>query len=316
MSDSRRSTRQPPRTSSASAVVVSETLRARGVEVFGLLRMPVPPPVHLRELYNASRSIACLQGPGFPRPPADPARGLPWPKLTGDLAAAQRAGRPRKLPAFTTCRRRSGRDAPRGARLVLAHATVEYRDPRAGRSRCALLGRARIDHVVLDVRARSARRAVIGPVAREDDAPPVRRRGRVRLAAVAPAEGAVLVGEALDRLAPVQLHRDDLGAEALAVLHLVVDVRPARAIDVARRDVAREGLVVRIGERGDLAVAQAGHHDVRDDHPVHLARRWETLVPADEHVLVVVERVDRHVGVAEGVDVAVRRGAVALVARR
>src|SRR5206468_9491223 len=113
-------------------------------------------------------------------------------------------------------------------------------------SRVALLGRARIDHVVLDVRVRAARRAVIRPVAREDDAAPVRRRGRVRLAAVAPGarvghsvEGAVLVGEALDRLAPVQLHRNDLGAEALAILYLVVDVRPARAIDVARRDVAR-----------------------------------------------------------------------------
>src|SRR2546425_13148974 len=124
------------------------------------------------------------------------------------------------------------------------------------------------------------------------------------LAAVAPVEGAVLLGEALDRLAPVQLDGDDLGAEALAVLNVVVDVCPARAIDVARRDVARVGLVVRIGERGDLAVAQARHHDVRDEYPVYRLAGDETLVLPDQHVLVVCERVDRHVGGAEAVDVA------------
>src|SRR2546425_4482393 len=39
------------------------------------------------------------------------------------------------------------------------------------------------------------------------------------LAAVAPVEGAVLLGEALDRLAPVQLDGDDLGAEARSEEH-------------------------------------------------------------------------------------------------
>ena len=95
-------------------------------------------PVRLRDLYNASRSIACLQGPGFPRPPGGP---RPWPALTeADWRSCRGAayGPARKLPAFTTCRRRSGRGAPRRARLVLAQATVEYRDPRAGRPRNGL----------------------------------------------------------------------------------------------------------------------------------------------------------------------------------
>src|SRR5207249_9126667 len=119
----------------------------------------------------------------------------------------------------------------------------------ARQSRVALLlGRARVDQVVLDVRGRAARgTTVLGPVAREQDAPPVQRGGDVRLAAIALLrevsragfEGAVLVGEALDRLAPVQLHGDDLVAEPFAVLRKVVDVRPARAVQVARRDVVR-----------------------------------------------------------------------------
>ena len=48
--------------------------------------------------------------------------------------------------------------------------------------------------------------------------PPIHRRGRVRLAPVAPREDAVLVGEPLDRFAPIQLHGDDLVTETLAVL--------------------------------------------------------------------------------------------------
>src|SRR5207253_1414024 len=150
--------------------------------------------------------------------------------------------RQERAPKIRSRRPAADRRRSRGAELLeIPHGySSSFRAPPPRRSTAglgpeswvALLGRARIDQVVLDVRARAARRAVIRPVARKDDAAPVRRRGRVRLAAVAPGarvghsvEGAVLVGESLDRLAPVQLHRDDLGAEALAILYLVVDVR-------------------------------------------------------------------------------------------
>src|SRR5438128_12442416 len=98
---------------------------------------------------------------------------------------------------------------------------------------------------------------MLGPVARKQDAPPVHRWGHVRLAPVAPLEDAVLVGEALDRLAPVQLHGDHLVAEPLAVLLEVVDVRTARASYAVWGDVVRVGVVARNDELGDLDVPQA-----------------------------------------------------------
>src|SRR5438046_2243010 len=174
----------------------------------------------------------------------------------GSRSARSRAARTRSLRVTLATRASTEAHRP-GSPRRCSRARAAPSSPRGGAGRprprvpsgsrretAPLLWPTRIDQVVLDVRGRAAQRAaVLGPVARKQDAPPVHRWGRVRLAPVAPVEHAVLVGEALDRLAPVQLHGDDLVAEPHAVLLKVVDIRPARPIQVARGEVVRVGLV-------------------------------------------------------------------------